>query len=111
MAKQGRTPAMGNRPPDLATWLQCRCRLGVWAKEERDLCRMSAREVGARVVLCLLDPPLDELSRRLSLRNAQLPVGTFEISQEDLLRWSKLFQRPSDEELALYDPLESDAGA
>lgn len=54
---------------------------GVWAKEERDLCRTSAREVGARVVLCLFDPPIDELSRRLSLRNAQLPVGTFEISE------------------------------
>lgn len=76
---------------------------GVWAKEERDLCRAGARGVGARVVLCLLDPPIDELLRRLSRRNANLPVGTFEIPQEALLRWSDRFQRPTQDELALYD--------
>jgi predicted kinase len=52
---------------------------GVWAREERDLCRTGAREVGARVVLCLLDPPIDELWDRLSRRNADRPFGAFGI--------------------------------
>lgn len=76
---------------------------GVWSKEERDKCRTEAREVGARVVLCLLDVPVDELWSRLSQRNAHLPDDTFDIPREALLRWSERFQRPTDDELALYD--------
>jgi predicted kinase len=76
---------------------------GIWAKEERDLCRTGAREVGARVVLCFLDLPIDELWNRLSQRNANLPVGTFEIPRVALLGWSERFQRPTEDELALYD--------
>lgn len=79
---------------------------GVWAKEERDLCRSGARDVGARVVLCLLDPPVDELWSRLSQRNADRPAGAFDIPKAALLRWRDRFQRPSADELALYDPLE-----
>jgi predicted kinase len=81
---------------------------GVWAKEERDLYRTGARDVGARVVLCLLDPSLDELWERLSRRNADRPLGAFEIPKESLLRWVKLFQRPTAEELALYDAWQAD---
>lgn len=77
---------------------------GVWAREERDLCRTEAREVGARVVLCLLDPPVDELWDRLSRRNADRPFGAFEIPKTALLRWSEVFQRPTADEMALYDP-------
>lgn len=76
---------------------------GVWAKEERDLCRTGARAVGARVVLCFLDLPIDALWNRLSRRNADLPAGAFLIPREALLRWSERFQRPTDDELALYD--------
>ena len=76
---------------------------GVWARAERDIYRTGAREVGARVVLCLLDPPVDELWSRLSRRNVDRPVGAFEITKAELLRWSKLFERPTADELALYD--------
>ncbi|MGH6956788.1 MAG: AAA family ATPase [Caulobacteraceae bacterium] len=77
---------------------------GVWAREERDFYRSRACEAGARVVLCLLDPPVDELWDRLSRRNGDRPFGAFEITKAALLRWSELFQRPTTEELALYDP-------
>jgi predicted kinase len=77
---------------------------GVWAREERDLCRIEARKVGARVVLCLLDHPIDELWNRLSQRNAERPNGVFDIRKADLFRWSRRFQRPTADELALYDP-------
>lgn len=80
---------------------------GVWAREERDFCRTKARKVGARVVLCLLDPPIDELWNRLSRRNADRPIGAFDIPKAALLRWSDRFERPTADELALYDALES----
>jgi predicted kinase len=76
---------------------------GVWAKEERELYRIGARAVGARVVLCLLDPPVDELWNRISRRNKDRPFGAFAITKAELLRWSELFQRPTDDELALFD--------
>jgi predicted kinase len=79
---------------------------GLWSRGERDLYRTRARQIGARVVLCLLDPSLEELWARLSQRNAERPPGVFDIPQEALLRWSKRFQRPTAEELALYDPWE-----
>jgi hypothetical protein len=48
---------------------------------------------------------------RLSRRNASLPDDTFEIPREALLRWADRFERPTVDELALYDtsqvPLET----
>lgn len=76
---------------------------GVWSRAERDACRDEARAHGARVVLCFRDVPFEELWNRLSRRNAELPAGTFHIARADLLRWSKLFEPPSAEEMALYD--------
>lgn len=79
---------------------------GIWSKDERDHCRSVARELGVRVVLCLLDPPVDELWTRLARRNAHQPEGTFNIPKAALLRWSERFERPTAEELALFEPLE-----
>jgi predicted kinase len=76
---------------------------GVWSRPERDACRDEARAYGARVALCFRDVPFEELWNRLSRRNAELPAGTFHIARADLLRWSKLFEPPSAEEMALYD--------
>jgi predicted kinase len=81
---------------------------GVWGREERDLYRAGGREVGARVVLCLLEPSVDELWDRLSRRNADRPFGAFEITKAALLRWSQAFQCPTPDELALYDPWKAD---
>ncbi|MFJ2029558.1 AAA family ATPase [Streptosporangium sp. NPDC087985] len=79
---------------------------GLWSREERDHYRLQARELGARVVLCVLDPPREELRRRLARRNADLPSGTFRISEAELdLWWSKHFERPGPDELAAFDQL------
>ncbi|MGB3336159.1 MAG: AAA family ATPase [Devosia sp.] len=75
---------------------------GVWSRAERDAWD-EARSCGARVVLCYRDVTFEELWNRLSRRNAELPAGTFHIALADLLRWSKLFEPPSEEEMALYD--------
>lgn len=77
---------------------------GVWSRAERDTCRAEARAVGARVVLCALDLPIDELWDRVSRRNTERPAGTYDIPREAFLRWARLFERPTEEELALYDP-------
>jgi predicted kinase len=78
---------------------------GLWAREERDLYRSRAQAVGARVVLCVLDPPLDEVRQRLSGRDAALPSGTFRITEARLDSALRLFQRPTPEELARFDSL------
>ena len=57
-----------------------------------------------RVVLCVLDPPRDELIRRLNDRNAALPAGTFRIDEELLDYGLMRFERPTSAELALFDP-------
>lgn len=72
---------------------------GFWGREERDGFRAKAAAVGAKTVLHFLDVPLDELKRRLALRNANLPPDTFEVKESDIDDWSKLFQRPDKDEL------------
>src|SRR5438309_12007921 len=39
---------------------------GLWTRQERDHYRSDAQALGARVVLCVLDPPREELLRRLA---------------------------------------------
>jgi hypothetical protein len=76
---------------------------GLWSREERDHYRTQAQAIRARVVLCWLDPPVDELKRRLTSRNAELPTGTFHITDPRLDNAIRVFQRPTPEELALFD--------
>lgn len=79
---------------------------GLWSRAERDHYRTAAREVGVKVVLCLLEAPIDELCSRLAERNADRPAGVFEISEAKLRQeYSGLFQRPTAAELALFDPM------
>jgi predicted kinase len=76
---------------------------GLWGRSERDHFRSEAQALGARVVLSFLDPPREELIRRLALRNADLPAGTFHIAEQKLEEALATFQRPTPEELALFD--------
>lgn len=72
---------------------------GTWGGDERKLLRTQARLLGARVELVFLDPPLDELWRRVQRRGQVDPP----ITRSDLDDWDKLIQRPSADELAGYD--------
>ena len=76
---------------------------GLWSQEERGLYLARARALGARVVLCLLDAPLKDLWERLSKRNSDPSLGAFRISKAEFDRASTLFQRPTDDEVALFD--------
>jgi predicted kinase len=76
---------------------------GFWAREERDELRVAARSRGVAVELHYLDAPLDELWRRLQVRNEHAEPGTAPIKREDLEKWSHRFEPPDAAELALFD--------
>ena len=73
---------------------------GFWSREERAMYRSQAEALGARVVLRYLAVERDELWARLAKRNANLPPGTFVVTEEDLDLWSSWFEPPTDDELA-----------
>ena len=75
---------------------------GLWSCQERDLYRARAKELGVQVMLYALDPPLDELWRRLEFRNASLPPHTFPITREELELWDTWFDRPTLDEHPIF---------
>ena len=72
---------------------------GFWGRGERDDFRARAAALGARAKVCFLDVSHAELSARLAARNANLPPGTFHVSQEQLDLWWSWFEPPTMEEL------------
>lgn len=72
---------------------------GLWSRRERDDYRARAAVLGARVVLCFVDAPLEELVGRLAARNANPPPGAFHVDAQYLELWSMWFERPTDDEL------------
>lgn len=73
---------------------------GTWARTERDLLREGARALGAVVELRFLDVSFEELFDRIRRRNMESPP----IERDDIRRWESVFQRPSPDEIALFDP-------
>jgi predicted kinase len=76
---------------------------GFWAREERDELRLAARALGVPVELHYLEVPVDELWRRLEIRNELALSGTAPIKHEDLQKWARQFEAPDAAELALFD--------
>lgn len=72
---------------------------GTWGRSERDTLREGARKLGAAVELHFLDASVEELFRRAQQRMMEDPPMT----REDLQRWSDGFERPTLEEVALFD--------
>ena len=72
---------------------------GFWSREERDGLRRQAQRLGADFRIHYMDVPLDELHRRISLRNAQAGNGVFSVTREELETWAGWFQTPTEEEL------------
>ncbi len=87
----------------LASGLSVILENGFWGKGEREHYRDTARNLGAKVHLHFLDVPDDELWRRLSERNTDLPDGSFTVNQDELKEWLTWFQKPDADELATYD--------
>jgi predicted kinase len=76
---------------------------GFWAREERDELRLGARTLGVAVELHYLEAPLEELWRRLELRNDEARPGAVPIKREDLEKWALQFEAPDAAERALFD--------
>ena len=72
---------------------------GTWGRSERNVLREGARKLGAAVELHFLDASVEELFRRAQQRAMEDPPMT----REDLQRWSDGFERPTPDELALFD--------
>jgi predicted kinase len=73
---------------------------GTWARSERDVLRTGARALGAAVELHFLDAPAEVLFERIRQRNRESPP----IRLEELMKWAEAFDRPSSEEMTLFDP-------
>jgi predicted kinase len=74
---------------------------GLWGREERERYREAARARRARVGLCVLDPPIEQLWQRVEQRNKN--SDAFQISRTELEAWDVWFERPTPTELASYD--------
>jgi predicted kinase len=76
---------------------------GLWRRSERDEKRHEARELGVDIELHYLDVPLDELTRRIRIRNAESRPNEFNIRSEQIQDYfTNLFQPPDEAELALF---------
>ena len=74
---------------------------GFWARSERDEKREAARTLGVAVELRFLDAPYEELVRRVAARHA---AGGIAITERHMERYRGIFEPPTADELALYDP-------
>lgn len=72
---------------------------GFWSRSERDDLRVKAAAVDVKTNLRFLDAPLEELHRRLAIRNAALPTDTFHITDDQLDLWWTWFEPPTADEL------------
>jgi len=76
---------------------------GIWQQSERQQKRADAKRCNARTELHVFDIPLDELWRRLEYRNAHLTHGAAPITRQQLEGYWRIFQRPDEHELRLFD--------
>lgn len=72
---------------------------GTWGRSERDRLRLGARNLGAAVELRYLSAPPEVLFARVQRRGMENPP----ITRDAIVRWSKVFQPPTAEEIALFD--------
>ncbi len=77
---------------------------GVWARQERDALREAARSIGAPVELRYVSAAIDELWRRIVRRDLEGHWGSRSITRQELEEWSRIYQPPTSEEMATYDP-------
>ncbi len=71
---------------------------GFWSREERAAYRRRGEALGARVEMRFLELSRAALWTRLQKRNANLPPGTFAVTEEQLDEFIALWEPPSTEE-------------
>ena len=73
---------------------------GFWSRAERDGYLQTAHEQGFNIELCVLFVPKEETRKRLATRGME---GDALILSEKLDEYYRLFEIPTEEELAQYD--------
>jgi predicted kinase len=76
---------------------------GLWTRGERDVLREQVHALSSAIELRYLDVPVDELWRRLHLRNQRPAAAWTVIDRASLVAWAAVFEAPTAEELVLYD--------
>lgn len=76
---------------------------GFWARKERDNLRLEARRLGVGVKLHYLDVPIDELWKRIELRNKTPENNGVELNRKQLENAAGCMQAPDHEEMKLFD--------
>jgi len=69
---------------------------GFWSRSERDEFRRRAAQLGAVSIVHYLPTRIEEILSRLAARDT---AETFRISEEMILKWSQMFEPPTDDEL------------
>lgn len=77
---------------------------GVWTRGERDALNEAARSIGSPVELRYLSATVDELWERIVRRDREGRWGSRSITRQELEAWSQVYEPPSDDEMATYDP-------
>jgi predicted kinase len=72
---------------------------GTWSRSERHALWAGARALGAAVELHVVTAPIEQLWQRIEERAAEYPP----ITREQLAQWQRLFEAPTDDEMAFYD--------
>jgi predicted kinase len=72
---------------------------GFWSRNERNDFRSRAAALGANAEVRFLDVPRYELCRRLAVRNAALPLGTFRVTDTEIDLYTTRFELPTSDEL------------
>lgn len=72
---------------------------GFWSRAEREAYRAGALAAGARVRLHYMDAGIDELKRRIAMRNAHPGPYDVTIDPAEVDGWAALFEPPGPDEL------------
>jgi predicted kinase len=67
---------------------------GFWARSQRAELRQRVEDTGATAIIYYLDVPLDELWRRIELRNLDPDNTSFPIDYDELAGWADLIEPP-----------------
>lgn len=76
---------------------------GFWGLDERDELRLEAQSLDLKIELRFLDVPFEELWQRVDARNKRENDKGAELTRERLEQAASQLQRPSSEEIELFD--------
>lgn len=78
---------------------------GLWSRDERSALRQAATDIGAAVVLCYFELPVAEQRQRLNKRQAEAPLETWPMSEQELTEWAAKIDIPTPGELDGSQPI------